>query len=133
MDRRPYDVVLVDDHEHLRRLVAAWLLEDDRFRLVGEAGDGPEAVDVITERQPDAVLLDIRMPTMSGNVVLQYVRRRSPRSAVVVLTADEALAGDARRAGADGVFLKPSSFDAVLDALADAVERRRRRGDQAAS
>ena len=120
----PIRVVLVDDHAHMRRLAAVWLLEDARFTLVGEADDGPAAVEIVTELRPDAVLLDLRLPSMSGLVALEYIRKRSPETVVVVLTADEEGAEKARHAGADAVFVKGDPLIEVLDTMAELAEDR---------
>ena len=123
----PYRIVLVDDQERVRRLVADWLVDDERFEVVGEAADGAAAVEVVARLQPDAVLLDLRMPKMQGGVALQHMRRRSPSTAVVVLSGHDDLLAEARRLGADGIFPKGGSLAAALDGLFAAVASRRGR------
>lgn len=127
----PIRVLLVDDHEHMRRLGAIWLLDDTRFALAGECGDGYEAVELAGELQPDAVLLDLHLPTMSGLTTLRFINERSPDMVVVVLTGDPELAEEAEARGADAVFVKGDPLITVLDEIADQVERRR--GETAAS
>ena len=123
----PYRIVLVDDQERVRRLISDWLVGDERFEIVGEAADGAAAVEVVARLQPDAVLLDLRMPKMQGGVALQHMRRRAPGTAVVVLSGHDDLLAEARKLGADGIFPKGGSLAAALDGLFVAVASRRAR------
>lgn len=123
----PYRIVLVDDQERVRRLISEWLVGDERFEVIGEAADGAAAVEVVARLQPDAVLLDLRMPKMQGGVALQHMRRRSPGTAVVVLSGHDDLLAEARKLGADGIFPKGGSLAAALDGLFVAVASRRAR------
>src|SRR5437764_14497166 len=89
------------------------------MQVVGEAGDGAEAVRLILEQRPDVVLLDLRLPQLSGIEVMRQVRGQAPQVRFLVLTTydtDEYI-GPALAAGAQGYLLK----DATPDELARAV------------
>lgn len=78
--------VVVDDDEALRLLVRLTLHDDERFRVVGEAGDGKQAVDAAARLQPDLVLLDLKMPGMDGFAALPLIRAAAPKAKVVCLS-----------------------------------------------
>lgn len=83
------EIIIVDDHPLYRRGIR-WSLESEHDMLVvGEAGDGPSAVQQIDLLSPDVVLIDINMPLMSGLEVTRVVKRRHPQTAVVILTMHE--------------------------------------------
>lgn len=113
-------VVLVDDDDATRQLTAAWIRNDGRFEIVGEAANGVDAVDVVAATQPDAVLLDLQLPGMSGLVAMPHLLRRAPGLCVIVyahaLTPELAVA--AREAGAAAALDKSRPFSQVLAALA---------------
>lgn len=125
MTSAPVRVLLVDDHEHVRKLVAIWLLDDSRFALAGEANDAPDAIDLVERLDPEAVLLDLHLPSMSGMTALRFIKQRHPGTVVVVLTADESLVPDAEERGADAVFVKGHPLMDVLDELHDLVQEAR--------
>ena len=79
-------VVIVDDEESLRRLTRAVLERSGRLDVVAEASDGLEAVQVVTDHQPDLVLLDLMMPRMDGLQALPLIREAAPGAKVVILT-----------------------------------------------
>lgn len=119
MTGRP-KILLVDDH----KIVAEGLLRllSDRADIIGTVNDGNLVVDAVTRLQPDVVILDISMPTISGLEAIRQLRANRLDVKVIVLTmfADAALAVEALRAGAQGFVLKESSGDELLTAL-DAV------------
>ena len=80
-------VVLVDDEPDIVFLAKLLFESDGRFEVVGEAGDGAEAVRLAQELQPEAVLLDILMPGMDGWEALPLIRRVAPDATVVVVSA----------------------------------------------
>ena len=80
-------VVLVDDEPDIVFLAKLLFESDGRFEVVGEAGDGAEAVRLAQELQPQAVLLDIMMPGMDGWEALPLIRRVAPGTSVVVVSA----------------------------------------------
>ena len=79
--------VLVDDHAAVREVVRTYLELDGRTDVVGEAGDGGEAVQVIRETRPDVVVLDLEMPVANGLEVSQAVRRDLPDTRVVLFSS----------------------------------------------
>jgi DNA-binding NarL/FixJ family response regulator len=80
-------ILLVDDVEELRQLVAIQLRSEPRFEVVGEAGDGSQAIERAAELQPDAVLLDIAMPVMDGLKALPEIHIVAPNSKVIMFSA----------------------------------------------
>ena len=80
-------VLLVDDDEDIRFLERNLFEHDGRFAIVGEARNGAEAVQLSRTLQPEAVLLDVLMPQMDGWEALPLIRRVSPDTAVVVVSA----------------------------------------------
>ncbi|MBG0830124.1 response regulator transcription factor [Planomonospora sp. ID67723] len=101
-------VVLVDDHEVVRRGVAALLDSEDDIEVVGEAGTAESAVARITALRPDVAVLDVRLPDGSGVEVCRQVRSAVPGLACLMLTsfADDDALFDAVMAGASGYVLK---------------------------
>jgi len=116
---------LCDDNAQYRQL-ARIVLERAGHDVVGEAGDGREAIELAPDAQADVVLLDLNMPRMNGFEALPALRSALPRTSIVVLTTGQA--PDERRraldAGADAFLVKPDSVFALGDALAGALERR---------
>lgn len=100
-------IFVVDDHSLFRDGVIS-LLEAGGHSVVGQAGDGQAAADLVRSLKPDLVLMDINMPTMGGIEALRLIKSSSPEVKVIMLTVsdDEANLVDAIRAGADGYLLK---------------------------
>jgi DNA-binding NarL/FixJ family response regulator len=101
-------VLVVDDHPVVRHGLMAILRWEQDIELVGEAADGAEAVRMILDHQPDVVLLDLRLPQLSGVEVMRRVRGKAPGTRFLVLTTydtDEYIA-PALAAGANGYLLK---------------------------
>jgi DNA-binding NarL/FixJ family response regulator len=101
-------MVVVDDHALFRRGLVGLLEEMPGFTVVGQAGDGVQALPVIEQHRPDVVLLDLNMPNMDGIATLRAIRERRLSARVLMLTIsqDDADLLDAIRAGADGYLLK---------------------------
>jgi DNA-binding NarL/FixJ family response regulator len=111
-------VLLVDDHPLTREGLAA-LLSGHGFDVVGQAGDGHEALDLARGLQPDVILLDLSMPELSGLEALPRLRAEAPKCEVVVLTAsgDEDNLLAAIRGGAAGYVLKTEPPERLVDFL----------------
>jgi DNA-binding NarL/FixJ family response regulator len=112
-------VVVVDDHPVVRHGLMAILRWEHDIVLVGEASDGEEAVRLILEHKPDVVLLDLRLPKLSGIDVMRQVRTQAPGTRFLVLTTydtDEYIA-PALAAGAQGYLLKDAEPEALSAAI----------------
>lgn len=108
-------VLLADDHALVRAGIRALLERGELVEVVGEAGDGPDALELIEKLLPDVVLLDLAMPQLSGFEVLKATSRKFPQIHVIVLTVydEEEYAFKALRAGAAG-YLPKSAASAEL-------------------
>ena len=112
-------VVIADDQPLVRAGIARIIEADDAITLVGEAGDGAEAVTVSMREQPDVVLMDIRMPLLDGIESTRRLRDAGCPSRVLVLTTfglDDYVI-DALRAGAQGFLLKEAPPERILAAI----------------
>jgi len=107
-DRDEITVVLVDDHEVVRRGVRALLDEDPQISVIGEAGTAEQALARILALRPKVAVLDVRLPDGDGVAVCREVRSRAPQIACLMLTsfADDDALFDAVMAGAAGYVLK---------------------------
>lgn len=112
-------VMLVDDHDMVRRGLAAFLQVKADLELVGEARDGSEALDVCREVQPDVILMDLVMPEMDGAAATRAIRERYPSVQVIALTSfqEKDLIRDALEAGAIGYLLKNVTVDELASAI----------------
>ncbi|MEY2567919.1 MAG: hypothetical protein QOE35_2448 [Actinomycetota bacterium] len=119
----PLRVVLADDSEDVRLLVALNLAEDGGFTVVGQAADGLEAIALAEAHQPDVILLDLAMPVLDGFDAIPRLRAASAGSAIVVLSGFDAhtAASPALERGATAFIEKaalgPDLGDAIRDAL----------------
>jgi len=101
-------ILTVDDHALLREGIAAVLESQPDMTLVGEAGNGRDAIEIFRRLRPDVTLMDLRMPDMSGIQAITAIRAEFPRARIVVLTTygGNVHAAAALRAGAAGYLLK---------------------------
>jgi two-component system, NarL family, response regulator DegU len=111
-------LLLVDDHKLLRQGLRR-AVEEAGFEVVGEAGDGEEAVRLAVELQPDLVLMDVTMPVLDGIEATRRLRQSTPEARVVMLTmhGEEETVSRALRAGAVAYLLKDCSSDQVAETL----------------
>ena len=112
-------VAIVDDQTLVRQGIRALLSLAPDIEVVGEAGDGEEAIALITRERPDVVLLDIRMPRKDGLAVLRELHAESALPPTIVLTTfdDDEILFDTVRAGAKGYLLKDVSLEALTEAI----------------
>jgi DNA-binding NarL/FixJ family response regulator len=117
-------VVLVDDDDLMRAGLRSVLSSDETIDVVGEAGDGREAVDRIRKLRPDLVLMDIRMPDLDGISATREVLATSADVKVVVLTTFEQddYIFDALSAGASGFLLKRTQPEELIAAIHTVAE-----------
>ena len=114
-------VVIADDDLPVRALLRHTLARDARFVVVGEAGDGSEALEVVAETDPDLLLLDLVMPEMDGLAVLHALGSTSRPTVVVLTGIDDDLEDQALSGGAAAYLEKGSAFDALTDRLAQVL------------
>ena len=110
-------VLLVDDQAHMRGAVGVALEASDRYLVVAEAANGSAAHDMAARHQPDLVLLDERMPGMSGTEALAGIAAAAPDATVVFLTADPDRRGAPLEHGVAAVIDKACDLDHLLDLL----------------
>jgi DNA-binding NarL/FixJ family response regulator len=115
----PITVLIADDHPVVRQGLGVLLGVQDDIEVVGEAGDGREALAMTVEQDPDVLLLDLKLPVMDGIGVLRELRGRGLRARVLVLTSaiDVDLVTLAMRAGAAGFLYKDVDPDALVRAV----------------
>jgi len=112
-------IVIAEDHTILREGLRSLLSANANFEIVGEAGDGREAVRHVEKYKPDLILTDLSMPRMNGMEAIKEIKRESPATKVLVLTvhrAEEYILATFR-AGADGYILKDSTQAELLQAV----------------
>lgn len=115
-------VVVVDDHDMVRRGLTTYFRTHPDLSLVGEAGDGLEALQVCEQVQPDVVLMDLIMPRMDGIEATRRIRELYPSTQVIALTSfqDNELVQQAVQAGAIGYLLKNVTGDDLAAAIRSA-------------
>jgi DNA-binding NarL/FixJ family response regulator len=124
----PVRVLIVDDHELARTGMRMLLAGAPRLEIVGEAGDGRDALSLCRRLRPDLVLMDVRLPDMDGLAATRAIRTAQPEIRVLLITMYEApeYASEAVRAGAAGFLLKGASRREVLAALKRALAARQK-------
>lgn len=109
-------VFIAEDHAVVRAGLIALITSEDGLEVVGQAGDGLEALEMVRSCQPDVILMDLSMPKLDGIGAISAIRLENPRARVLVLTSyvedDKVFA--ALKAGAIGYLLKESSPDDLL-------------------
>jgi DNA-binding NarL/FixJ family response regulator len=120
-------IMLADDHPVVRQGLRALLGAEPDFRLIGEAGDGLEAVQLVERLQPHVLVLDLMMPGLNGLEVTRQVSQRSPQTRIIILSmhANEAYVLEALRNGAAGYVLKDSSVTDLVQAVREVAAGRR--------
>lgn len=115
----PIRILIADDHPMLREGVGAAIGMQPDMAIVGEATTGDEAAASYDRLRPDVVLMDLRMPGMSGLKAIEMIRRAHPDARIIVLTtySGDVQALQALRAGAAGYLLKSSLRRELLDAI----------------
>jgi two-component system, NarL family, response regulator LiaR len=119
-------VMIVDDHSMVREGLKVLLSTCGDIEVVGEAGDGAEAVTLCSALEPDVVLMDILMPVMDGAAATARITAACPAVRVIALTSfvDEELVEQALDAGAISYLLKDARPDALVQSIRDACDGR---------
>jgi len=112
-------VLLVDDHEVVRRGLRGFLELQDDIEVVGEASDGRLAVDAAASQRPDVILMDLLMPNMDGLTAIATIKQAQPEVEIVAVTSfiEEEKVTSALEAGASGYLLKDADAEEVASAV----------------
>ena len=113
------NIVLGEDHLITRQGILRLLEDEDGFAVVGEASNGEEAVQLVTDLKPDVVILDIAMPKLNGIEATRQIKVINPRTGVLILSAydDDEYVFASLKAGAAGYLLKSVSGDELVRAV----------------
>ena len=109
-------VLLADDQELIRQSLSFVMSKQEDIEMVGTAANGCEALELVEEKQPDVVLLDIRMPEMDGVECTRRIKQEFPGIKVIILTTfdDDDYVFDALRYGASGYLLKAARGGSII-------------------
>ena len=120
-------IVLAEDHHLVRQGFKLVLTAEADFKLVGEAADGLEAVQLAEKKKPNVLLLDLMIPRLHGLEVTRQVHKDSPATKIVILSmhADEPYVMEALRNGASGYVLKDCTAADLVQAVRTVVAGRR--------
>jgi DNA-binding NarL/FixJ family response regulator len=111
MIEQKHRILIVDDHTLLRAGLRALLMKDPSFEVVGEAGNGLDAIRAVGQLAPHLVLMDLTMPMMNGMEAMTEIKRRYPDVRILVMTLHktEDYIHASLKAGADGYILKDAT------------------------
>ncbi len=117
-------VLLVDDSPLARSAIRTLLRKDPGFKVVGEAEDGFQALNLARERGPDLILMDINMPRCDGLLATRLIKRELPHAKVIILTVSDDASDlfEAIRSGAQGYLLKSLDLEDWLEYLRDLMQ-----------
>lgn len=120
----PVSVLIADDHRLVRESLISVLQADGSIRVIGEAGDGHEALQRVRELAPQVAIIDISMPGLSGIEVVRRLRQEAPNTRCLVLTMhqDEEYVLHVVRAGASGFLLKDSPASELIAAVLEVAQ-----------
>jgi DNA-binding NarL/FixJ family response regulator len=123
----PVRVVIVDDHRLFVDALALLLGHDDRLEVIGTAGDGRTAIDLVVESHAEVAIIDVRMPEIDGLEAARRLRKRSPETSVILVTGldEPTLADQARDAGAVALLTKGALHEELKEAIIAAATQQR--------
>ena len=123
---KPVRIVIADDHRLFAEALQAILASDERIEVVGQAGDGEEAVELARELGPDVVLMDVSMPVLDGFEATREIRAASDRVRVLMLTGSNSRADvdRSREAGASGYVTKDRIASELVAAIVEVTRRK---------
>ena len=112
-------VLLVDDHKIMREGISALLRRYSEFEVVGQAADGRQALEMVSQLKPDIVIMDVGMPNLNGVDATRQLLSLNPHLKVMALSthSDGSIVAKMIKAGASGYILKESAFDELIEGL----------------
>lgn len=112
-------LLIVDDQKLIREGLEAILMMEEDFRVVGEASNGEEAVDLYIKLRPDVVLMDIQMPVMNGVEAIKKIKEIDKSAKIIILTTfdDDEYVFDGLKSGALGYILKDASSEQLSNTI----------------
>src|SRR5919112_6173486 len=115
----PARIIIADDHELVREAMRSLLDIEPDLRIIDEAKDGQESIELTRLQRPDLVIMDVRIPKVNGLEATQTIKEELPTTKVLIWSAyeDPVLVSDAVRAGADGYVLKLSPVQELVDGI----------------
>ncbi len=121
--RTPVRVVIVDDHRLFVDALAVLLGHDERLDVIGTAGDGRAAIELVVEQRAEVAVIDVRMPEVDGLETARRLRKRSPDTSVILVTGmdEPKLAEQAREAGAVALLTKGALHEELKEAIVAAA------------
>ncbi|MGM0441840.1 MAG: response regulator [Elusimicrobiota bacterium] len=124
MTDKKIELVIADDHQLFRQGLKSLLEMEEKVKIVGEAKTGNEAVKLVNEKDPDVVLMDIKMPQLNGIEATRKIKEDHPDVHVLMLTVfdDESHILNAIQAGASGYFLKARPISELTGVIEKAYE-----------
>jgi two-component system, NarL family, response regulator NreC len=120
-------ILVADDHPIVRKGLRDLLENEPLFQIVGEAGDGLQALELINQKKPDVIIVDMMMPGLNGLEVLRQAKQLLPKSQVIILSmhSNEAYVAEALKNGASGYILKDSGPVELILAVNEVIQGRR--------
>jgi DNA-binding NarL/FixJ family response regulator len=120
---QPIAVLVADDDPDIRQLLIQYLSREP-FEVAGSARDANEAIELARARRPDAALVDVNMPGGGARAVVDALRKDSPETAIVILSAleEDTLVRDLLRAGAMAYLVKGARREEILETVRRAIE-----------
>jgi DNA-binding NarL/FixJ family response regulator len=115
----PYEIVLADDHILVRQGIKKIIQEDVNMKVVGEAADGLELLEIVEKTSPDLVILDISMPRLRGLAAAEKIKQRHPGIKILILSMHRSkeYLQQALAIGVDGYLLKEDADVALFAAI----------------
>ncbi len=119
METQKINLVLADDHAVVRSGTRELLEQQPDLKIIGEAANGEEAVQLAKEMQPDVIIMDVRMPKLTGIEATRQIKAECPEVKVLVLTAhdDDEYVFALLQAGANGYLLKTAEIEELVRAI----------------
>jgi DNA-binding NarL/FixJ family response regulator len=116
MAEKPF-ILIVDDSTHVRKALSAFLSTLSWLKVVREASDVEEALEVIESQPPDIVLMDVKMPAIGGLEATRMIKERWPGIKVIILTLYPDYLDQAQQAGADAFLVKGCSMEEISSTI----------------